>query len=780
MTAALFFSSLSPSKQLHSSFLSSSSSPISNPPKPGQQNYAFSSCSSRAFQLVPRCSSDDLQKQGFNVSFTGNPSLLKMPTAPWMGAPLVLTAKEVLDLSRSRKEKTKQEDDFDSSLTERVKGGRGRQAMKKIVRRISNLQKLHPKDMSISMRTDESQIGEFGVLMNKIGEEGGKKLKTKVPWARAEKIVLPRTKKEKVITAAELTIGKDELERLRSEAVKIRKWVTVKKAGVTEVVVKEIWRRWRDCELAMVKFDVPLCRNMERAHEILETKTRGLVVWRKKETLVVYRGHDFRSPMGAFPRLLSSVNGNENFSMSRDEKVGTGDGLVVGKDDCILSINGTLYEREGNRILHGLGPRYIDWWGPKPLPVDADLLAEIVPDFRPPFRLCPPHTRPQLTDDELTYLRRIARSLPTHFVLGRNSKLQGLASAILKLWERSHIVKIAVKYGSPNTDNEKMAWELKLLTGGVLVLRNKFYIIIYRGKDFVPGKVASMIFDRETELKIQQHQEERARLMAVESFHDIPYNLANSSYSGSFSEFQEVQKKVDSPKDENWLMRVQIEAQKENLEKELRNQERKLFILEKKIEKSEKVVAKLEWIPSEQSADQEILTEEEKQVFRRIGLKMNAVLVLGRRGIYDGVIGSIHQHWKHREIVKVITMQTKVLQISNTARLLEIESGGVLVSVEKLKRGHAIIIYRGKNYQRPLKLLPDGLLKKRGALQRSIELQRRGSLKFFAYQRRMKIRELKRKLGEIERKLSRECEPTRTVKMTKLSGAMRLVSSEGA
>lgn len=48
------------------------------------------------------------------------------------------------------------------------------------------------------------------------------------------------------------------------------------------------------------------------------------------------------------------------------------------------------------------------------------------------------------------------------FYEGRNRRLQGLASAILKLWEKSLIAKIAVKYGIPNTDNEIMANELKV------------------------------------------------------------------------------------------------------------------------------------------------------------------------------------------------------------------------------------------------------------------------------------------------------------------------------
>jgi RNA-binding protein YhbY len=98
----------------------------------------------------------------------------------------------------------------------------------------------------------------------------------------------------------------------------------------------------------------------------------------------------------------------------------------------------------------------------------------------------------------------------------------------------------------------------------------------------------------------------------------------------------------------------------------------------------------------------------------------------GRRGIYDGVIGNVHQHWKHREVVKVITKQTRISQITYTAKLLELMTGGTLVAVEKVRSHHVIIIYRGKNYCRPIKLLPDNLLNKKEALRRSIEAQRLG------------------------------------------------------
>lgn len=94
--------------------------------------------------------------------------------------------------------------------------------------------------------------------------------------------------------------------------------------------------------------------------------------------------------------------------------------------------------------------------------------------------------------------------------------------------------------------------------------------------------------------------------------------------------------------------------------------------------------------------------------------------------MFDGVIEGMHQHWKHREVVKVITMQRRISQVLFTAKSLERESGGILVSVDKLKEGHAIIIYRGKNYSRPHKLVHDNLLSKREALHRSLLMQRIG------------------------------------------------------
>lgn len=85
----------------------------------------------------------------------------------------------------------------------------------------------------------------------------------------------------------------------------------------------------------------------------------------------------------------------------------------------------------------------------------------------------------------------------------------------------------------------------------------------------------------------------------------------------------------------------------------------------------------------------------------------------------------MHLHWKYRELVKIICNQESVEYAHQTARTLEAESGGILVAVERVNKGYAIIVYRGKNYSRPDSLRPRTLLNKKQALKRSIEAQRR-------------------------------------------------------
>ncbi|CAH9085193.1 unnamed protein product [Cuscuta europaea] len=816
-------------------------------------------------------------------------STFKAPTAPWMNGPLLVEPKHVLHFSKRRRRKKgpaslTENETSDSELTRKEGGGRSKKAMKKIFLGINKLKEtLHLE--AENARTGENGTFNFspGVLLgdnngNKdspfragvdenvhvipealektrlgfsFGKSGDGKGSSRMPWKREQAIgIIKRTKKEKVMMADETGLGTELLERLTDMAARMRQWVKVKKAGVTQAVVDRVHCIWRADELAMLKFDVPLCQNMVRAKEIVEIKTGGCVVMSKKDALVVYRGHNY--PLGLtsssqmHPKLVdhgrnstlsTSFHCIKSVSQENSEQSGIDQIWRVESDEeGRLSIDGSLYQREADRLLDSLGPRFVDWWYPKPLPVDADLLPEVVPGFKTPFRRCPPFLRPKLMNYELTYLRKLARPLPTHFVLaagllyrklfcslslvsehhflgyggclerkleemradmdeiqsdmdgirskmedmhmlitasprrrlgvqalesarsvssprqkknsrGRNRKLQGLANAVLKLWEKCHIAKISLKWGVPNTDNGQMAEELKRLTGGVLLLRNKFIIILYRGKDFLPSQVATLVAEREALLMRCQLHEEFARLGTTELFSATYEDAVDSETVGTLSEFRNI---TDYAKDESRVdevMKIQVESEKAKLEKELRSQEQKRFILKQKIEKSIKVLEKLDsaWKPSMLDEDKEIITEEERECLRSIGLTMDKSLVLGRRGVFDGVVEGLHQHWKHREVVKVITMQRTFSQVLHTAELLEAESGGVLVSVDKLKEGHAILLYRGKNYNRP-KSVPQNLLNKGDALRKSLEMQRLGSMKLYAKQKEETIMDIKNKL----------------------------------
>ncbi|XP_047045366.1 chloroplastic group IIA intron splicing facilitator CRS1, chloroplastic-like [Lolium rigidum] len=412
-----------------------------------------------------------------------------------------------------------------------------------------------------------------------------------------------------------------------------------------------------------------------------------------------------------------------------------------------------------NTVRHGatstspLGPRFIDWWWNAPLSVDADLLPQVVPGYKTPFRQCPPGVGTTLADGELTYLCKLARPLSTHFALGRTTKLHGLAAAILKLWKKSLIAKIAVKVGIQNTSNEKMAWNLKAmqhLIGGTIILRNKAFIILYRGKDFLPGGVKRFVIDQEARIDAQHVKEEEARLTVIDSLQIYAGLPSEESSVGTFREYQDFQVNYVHETTENNQAMVELEAEKHRLEKELR-----LFIHIKKIERSNQTLAKLHssWNPSEPSSDKELLTKEEMMIFRKIGLKMDEHVLLGRRGIFDGVIEEIHQHWKHKEIVKVITKQTRAYQITYTSMLLEVETGGMLIATQKLTNSHAIIIYRGQNYRRPTKSEASNLLTKREALQRSVEVQRRGLMKYYVWETQKSIEELNWTLANVTMKI---------------------------
>lgn len=271
-------------------------------------------------------------------------------------------------------------------------------------------------------------------------------------------------------------------------------------------------------------------------------------------------------------------------------------------------------------------------------------------------------------------------------------------------------------------------------------MRNKFFIIIYRGKDFLPPLVATVLAERAAEAKVHQDEEEIARseaAAAVQARADV-----GTSIAGTLAETFEAQAKWMMDSEEQEKMRAAAAEAKRA--EAVRRVQRKLAIAQLKKQKAETDLAKLEvsLAPVEKPADQETLTNEEKFMFRKLGLRMKTFLLLGRRGVFDGVVENMHLHWKHRELVKILSKGISRAHVEDIARMLEYESGGILVAVEKVSNDYAIIVYRGKNYQRPTKLRPMNLLNKRKALKRSIEIQRQEALNYHISQLEENIKQL--------------------------------------
>ncbi|KAG4991998.1 hypothetical protein JHK87_025455 [Glycine soja] len=569
-----------------------------------------------------------------------------------------------------------------------------------------------------------------------VGEDDDEEEEMMLPWERDEEekevvVVseegLLKKRRVRAPSLADLTLEDELLRRLRREGMRVRERVSVPKAGLTEEVMEKIHKRWRKEELVRLKFHEELAKDMRKAHEIVERRTGGLVTWRSGSVMMVYRGIDYQGPDSR--KELNEKKGDGFFVPDVSKREDSTATSTSEKSEVVVRErehpeNMSEAEAEYNALLDGLGPRFFGWWGTGILPVDADLLPRTVPGYKTPFRLLPTGMRSRLTNAEMTNLRKLAKSLPCHFAVGRNRNHQGLACAILKLWEKSLVSKIAVKRGIQNTNNELMAEELKMLTGGTLLLRNKYFIVIYRGKDFVPTSVAAVLAEREELTKQVQDVEDKVRCRAVDA---IPSGQGEATaQAGTLAEFYEAQARWGREISPDEREKMMEEAAKAKTAKLVRQIEHKIFIAQTKKLRAEKLLAKIEasMVPAGPDYDQETITDEERVMFRKVGLRMKPYLPLGIRGVFDGVVENMHLHWKHRELVKLMTKQKTLAFVEDTARLLEYESGGILVAIEKVSKEFALIYYRGKNYKRPITLRPRNLLTKGKALKRHVAMQR--------------------------------------------------------
>ena len=148
-----------------------------------------------------------------------------------------------------------------------------------------------------------------------------------------------------------------------------------------------------------------------------------MVIWRSGTSVSLYRGIDYDDGM------KPSVKGSPSSSLRPAEKVDSAqdsNGTLIantGKEEIVEQAPEIKYEDEIDKLLDELGPRYTDWPGSDPLPVDADLLPATIPGYKPPFRVLPYSVRPSLSRRDMTNLRRLARGLPPHFALGNSIAL---------------------------------------------------------------------------------------------------------------------------------------------------------------------------------------------------------------------------------------------------------------------------------------------------------------------------------------------------------------------
>ncbi|XP_045811894.1 CRM-domain containing factor CFM3, chloroplastic/mitochondrial [Trifolium pratense] len=545
---------------------------------------------------------------------------------------------------------------------------------------------------------------------------------------------------------AERLIPEHELRRLRSIALRMVERFSVGVAGITQELVDSIHKKWVVNEVVKFKFDSPLSANMKRAHQILESKTGGIVVWRSGSSIVLYRGMTYKLPCVESYKKVYDAQKKNDVDHSMHVVSGSNAQVSVKETDRpIESFNQDSAEYlkdkseeekmeliELNILLDELGPRFKDWTGCEPLPVDADQLPAVVQGYKTPFRLLPYGVKACLSNKETTVMRRIARRTAPHFALGRNRELQGLARAIVKLWETSAIAKIAIKRGVPFASNDRMAEVLKKLTGGTLLSRNKEYIVFYRGNDFLPPVVTKTLTERQKLTVIQQDEEEKARQSAASSI-----TISNSKSSqmpllaGTLAETRAATANWGHQPCKQEVEKMMRESTLGRFSSLIRNHENKLALAKARFRKAERDLVKIQggFNAADLPTDLETLTNEERILFRKMGLSMKPYLLLGRRDVYAGTIENMHLHWKYRELVKILVKGKNLAQVKHIAISLEAESGGVLVSVDKDTKGHIIIIYRGKNYFRPQVIRPKSLLTRRQALARSMELQRLEALK---------------------------------------------------
>ncbi|TYI76571.1 hypothetical protein E1A91_D06G085500v1, partial [Gossypium mustelinum] len=285
----------------------------------------------------------------------------------------------------------------------------------------------------------------------------------------------------------------------------------------------------------------------------------------------------------------------------------------------------------------------------EPLAVDADLLPHVFPGYQPPITRLPYGVRHCLKDHEMTTFRRLA---------------------IVNLWERTAITKMAVKRGVENTCNESMAEELKRLAGGIAFQKQGIYYTKVKKSSAGGGRGST----REGLALVGSNVKVSTLPLVAGTLTETTTATSRWGHQPSPDEVEEMRRNLAL-------------TQQASLVKYL---EKKLAHAKGKLTKANKALAKMlaHLDPTDLPTDLETLSEEERILFRKMCLSMKPYLLLG---VYDGTIENMHLYLKYRELVKILVKRESLAQVKHIAISLEAESGGVLVSLDKTTKGCAII-----------------------------------------------------------------------------------------
>lgn len=121
------------------------------------------------------------------------------------------------------------------------------------------------------------------------------------------------------------------------------------------------------------------------------------------------------------------------------------------------------------------------------------------------------------------------------------------------------------------------------LTGGMLLSRNKDFLVFYRGKNFLSPEVAEALLQRETLAKSLQDDEEQARLRASAFFVPRPEELELFSCTGTLGETLEADAKWGKKLDDNHKKTMSKEAEVLRHANIVRKLERKLAFVSHQI-----------------------------------------------------------------------------------------------------------------------------------------------------------------------------------------------------